>query len=155
VPVAAQSDPDRDRAQRHSLAASGNLRDANSLQSFYANYLESNSRPTTPLLNYTRFMLLCLEREAPQPFVQLKEIYLPSLNRDPELVQVRVSVNARQRETELPQHTHQRANHTQLVDLIAERYYKISTRPAAGNAGMQNMLSNLMKSLFAGPEQQS
>jgi len=39
--------------------------------------------------------------------------------------------------------------------LIAERYYKISTRPAAGNAGMQNMLSNLMKSLFAGPEQQS
>lgn len=98
MPVAAQSDPDRDRAQRHSLAASGNLRDANSLQSFYANYLESNSRPTTPLLNYTRFMLLCLEREAPQPFVQLKEIYLPSLNRDPELVQVRVSVNARQRE---------------------------------------------------------
>jgi hypothetical protein len=68
--------------------ALGNMRDANALHSFYTSYRQSKQLEPTALLNYIRFVLLVLERDAPQIFVSLKEVYLPSLNRDSELVQV-------------------------------------------------------------------
>ncbi len=62
-----------------------NLKDANIIYSLF-----KNRYPTldTPLFNYTRFLLLTLERDALPLFDLLRNTYQKSLQRDPTFAQV-------------------------------------------------------------------
>ncbi|TDH66598.1 uncharacterized protein CCR75_006075 [Bremia lactucae] len=60
-----------------------NLRDANRVCEVYVAKCEQSGRPTDlPLFNFTRFLLLTLERDALPLFRTLQEHYAPALARD-------------------------------------------------------------------------
>lgn len=63
----------------------GNLRDANRLWDSVKQTLSDNFQelPDTPLLQFIKFLLLTLERDALPLFRMLKQEYKSSLDRDP------------------------------------------------------------------------
>eukprot|EP01118_Nematostelium_gracile_P011972 TRINITY_DN4319_c0_g1_i1.p1 TRINITY_DN4319_c0_g1~~TRINITY_DN4319_c0_g1_i1.p1 ORF type:complete len:309 (+),score=67.06 TRINITY_DN4319_c0_g1_i1:3-929(+) len=63
----------------------GNLSDANKLFDVYMNI--NPSLPQTPLINFTKFLLLTLERDAYPLFQKLKDRYRMSISRDPSFAQ--------------------------------------------------------------------
>ncbi|KAG2763470.1 hypothetical protein JG687_00007924 [Phytophthora cactorum] len=63
-----------------------NLRDANKVYEAYVTKCQSAGRPVDlPLFNFTRFLLLTLERDALPLFQMLQERYAPALARDSSL----------------------------------------------------------------------
>ncbi|OWY97101.1 hypothetical protein PHMEG_00032456 [Phytophthora megakarya] len=63
-----------------------NLRDANKVYEVYVAKCQSEGRPVDlPLFNFTRFLLLTLERDALPLFQMLQERYAPALARDSSL----------------------------------------------------------------------
>ncbi|KAG6611125.1 uncharacterized protein IUM83_15915 [Phytophthora cinnamomi] len=63
-----------------------NLRDANKVHEMYVAKCQSAGRPVDlPLFNFTRFLLLTLERDALPLFQMLQERYAPALARDSSL----------------------------------------------------------------------
>jgi hypothetical protein len=65
------------------LLATGNLKDANIV---FTRFLDaSQSLAETPLVNFLKFLLLTLERDAYPLFEVLRKKYEPSLSRDPNL----------------------------------------------------------------------
>eukprot|EP00029_Vermamoeba_vermiformis_P006292 TRINITY_DN2426_c0_g1_i1.p1 TRINITY_DN2426_c0_g1~~TRINITY_DN2426_c0_g1_i1.p1 ORF type:complete len:273 (+),score=48.06 TRINITY_DN2426_c0_g1_i1:88-906(+) len=94
-----------------------NLKDANIIYSLFKNRYPALD---TPLFNYTRFLLLTLERDALPLFDLLRSTYQKSLQRDPTF--------------------------TQYLDQIANVFFGV---PLPGNnAGMGGLLGSLMKSFF-------
>jgi tetratricopeptide (TPR) repeat protein len=68
--------------------AIGNLKDANIVFEEFLSLMDKNpqyeqkSFPRTPLINYIRFLLMTLERDAYPLFDMLRKKYAPSINRD-------------------------------------------------------------------------
>lgn len=71
-----------------------NLKDANIIYSLFKNRYPALD---TPLFNYTRFLLLTLERDALPLFDLLRGTYQKSLQRDPTFTQVRSGVYTQMR----------------------------------------------------------
>lgn len=66
----------------------GNLKDANTV---YQSYLQlSPNLPQSPLINYLKFLLLTLERDAYPLFEVLRKKYKISIERDPSFQQVKI-----------------------------------------------------------------
>jgi len=96
-----------------------NLRDANVVYQVFVQSLQPNQ--ITPLINYLRFLLLTLERDAYPLFDVLRKKYKPSLSRDPSFLQ--------------------------YLDHIAQVFYKV--KPAATSApAFGNFISDLFKNLL-------
>jgi len=95
-----------------------NLRDANIIFSA----LTKNMSVNTPLINYIRFLLQTLERNAYPLFELLRQKYAPSLSRDPSF--------------------------SQYLDYIAQVFYKV--KPTSNNTpgGFGNFFSDMLKSLL-------
>jgi len=98
-----------------------NLRDANIIFS----ETTKNMAVNTPLLNYIRFLLLTLERNAYPLFELLRQKYSPSLSRD--------------------------SSFSQYLDHIAQVFYKAKPQSSSGPAGggFGNFFSDMLKSLLA------
>jgi len=100
-----------------------NLKDANIV---YQKFLKlSPNFPQTPLINYIRFLLMTLERDAYPLYQILRKKYEPSLARDPTF--------------------------DQNLDVIAQVFYNV--RPSQPG-GLGNMFGDIMRSLLT-PEQQN
>lgn len=96
------------------LLAKENLKDANIFfEEFELNISEENHNPV--LMNFVKYLLLCLQREAKPLFTTLREKYEPCLKVDPEF--------------------------NQLLDIIGERFYNIKRQPQGMAGLMQNMMS--------------
>lgn len=67
-----------------SLLAVGNLRDGNVFRDVFLARVPSSGAPT-PLMNFIRFLLLTLERDALPLFKALSDSYKPAIDRDPSL----------------------------------------------------------------------
>jgi len=105
------------------LLAAGNLKDANIV---YKSFLNLNSNfPQTPLMNYLRYLLMTMERDAYPLFDVLRKKYEPSLCRDPSF--------------------------DQFLDQIAQVFFNV--RPQT--PGMGNLFGDLMRSLLSPSEQQN
>lgn len=101
------------------FAACGNLRDANALLAVLQQEHRRKKLTETPLMRFLEYLLLTLERKAPRVFVQLKRKYEPSLQRDPELLE--------------------------LTNLIGRRYYDIAPPQQPGMGLFSNLMSGLMQ----------
>jgi len=103
--------------------STANLRDANEVFTFVTQSLKIN----TPLVNFIRFLLLTLERDAHPLFEILKQKYAPSLSRDPTLLQ--------------------------YLDHIAEVFFRIrpqNQRKGPGGPGFGNFFSDFLKNMLSG-----
>ena len=66
------------------LLVRGNLKEANEVFSAFSNNFYQSDSSRTPLINFIRFLLLTLERDAYPLFEKLNDAYAPSIARDPE-----------------------------------------------------------------------
>lgn len=80
----------------------GNLRDANFLVSEVKNRLGEQSYPTTPLMQFTKYLLITLERDALPVLHSLRESYIHYLERDATL--------------------------SEYLDMIAEKFYGVQQK---------------------------
>lgn len=64
------------------LLTRGNLKVANEVFVAYKNRFFNDEKLRTPLINFTQFLLLTLERDAYPFFQKLTEKYAPSIARD-------------------------------------------------------------------------
>jgi len=103
----------------------GNLKDAKII---FKMFLENTKYPNTPLINYLKFLLMTLERDAFPLFQKLREKYKASLERE--------------------------ASFQQYLDEIALKFYNQKTQ-VGGGGGFGGMLGELMKGFFQNPQQQN
>eukprot|EP01094_Clydonella_sp_ATCC50884_P027437 TRINITY_DN7876_c0_g1_i1.p2 TRINITY_DN7876_c0_g1~~TRINITY_DN7876_c0_g1_i1.p2 ORF type:complete len:315 (+),score=132.21 TRINITY_DN7876_c0_g1_i1:43-945(+) len=105
-------------------ASDGNLEGANELLEEARKERAALGYDETPLVRFLQYLLVTLERRAPQVFAMLKTKYTPSLMRDTELLQI--------------------------VNAIGSQYYNVQQGPPGG---MQNIMASLMGGLMNQPQQ--
>eukprot|EP01116_Phalansterium_solitarium_P000216 TRINITY_DN10125_c0_g1_i1.p2 TRINITY_DN10125_c0_g1~~TRINITY_DN10125_c0_g1_i1.p2 ORF type:complete len:322 (+),score=129.93 TRINITY_DN10125_c0_g1_i1:52-1017(+) len=100
----------------------GNLKDANAL---FAKFVVDSAQPVSagPLVNFTRFLLLTLERDALPLFLTLRQRYKPALDRDPSF--------------------------SKYLDQVANVFFNVPIPQPAPAGGLGGMMGELMRSFMS------